>query len=129
MRQTVEKPQELSGKICPREVPKEIYPRDLPWANFQTILKAFPLLVRLQATKTKENVSRMSCLNIFWVSRKIFPDKPCGLSTVCTRSQTKPHKVNMQKVGNQKICCCPVLQNKSSPRPRVSKLTNRTLLR
>ena len=65
---TVEKPQELSGKVCTREVLREIrlsrgrspkgksdYPKDLSWANFQTIPKAFPLLVRLQASKTEEN--------------------------------------------------------------------------
>ena len=32
---------------------KSDYPRDLPWANFQTIPNAFPLLVRLQASKTE----------------------------------------------------------------------------
>ena len=72
----MEKPQELSGKSCPREVPREIrlsrgksdfpegrspegksdYPRDLPWTNSQTIPKAFPQLVRLQASKTEESV-------------------------------------------------------------------------
>ena len=35
---TVESPQGLSGKICPREIPRVIrklaYPRDLSWANF-----------------------------------------------------------------------------------------------
>ena len=36
---------------------KSDYPRDLLWANFQTIPKTFPLLVRLQASKTKENES------------------------------------------------------------------------
>ena len=45
------------------------YPRDLPWANFQTIPKALPLLVRLPASKNKGNVSRRSGLNIFRVSR------------------------------------------------------------
>jgi hypothetical protein len=50
---------------------KSDYPRDLLWANFQTIPKAFPQLVRLQASNTKENVSCRSCLNIFWVSRRI----------------------------------------------------------
>ena len=77
--QTVEKPQELSGKICLREVLREIrlsegksdYPRDLPWANFQIHPKAFPQLVRLQASKTEENVSRRSSLNIFWVYRRV----------------------------------------------------------
>ena len=34
------------------------YPRDLLWANFQTIPKAFPLLVRLLPLKTEEDVSR-----------------------------------------------------------------------
>ena len=29
------------------------YPRDLPWANFQIFPKAFPLLVRLQASKNQ----------------------------------------------------------------------------
>ena len=47
------------------------YPKDLPWANFQTIPKAFPLLVRHQASQTEGNVSRRSCLNIFWVSRNV----------------------------------------------------------
>ena len=47
------------------------FPRDLPWANLHTILKAFPLLVRLHALKTGENVSRRSFLNIFWVSRRV----------------------------------------------------------
>ena len=50
---------------------KSDYPRDLPWANFQTIPKAFPQLVRLQASKTEENVSRRSSLNIFRVSRRV----------------------------------------------------------
>ena len=50
---------------------KSDYPRDLPWANFQTIPKAFPQLVRLQASKTKENVSRRSSLNIFLVSHMV----------------------------------------------------------
>ena len=45
--------------------------RDLPWANFQTIFKAFPLLVRLQASKTEENMSRRSCLNLFQVLRRV----------------------------------------------------------
>ena len=44
---------------------KSDYPRDLLWANFQTIPKGFPLLVRLQASKTEGNMSCRSCLNIF----------------------------------------------------------------
>ena len=44
------------------------YPRDHPWANFQTIPKSFPLLVRIQASKIEGNGSRRSCLNIFRVS-------------------------------------------------------------
>ena len=48
---------------------KSDYPMDLPCANFQTIPKAFPLIVILQASKTDENVSRRSCLNIFRVSK------------------------------------------------------------
>ena len=49
---------------------KSDYPRDFPWANFQTTPKAFPQLVRLKASKTEENVSRRSSLNIFRVSRR-----------------------------------------------------------
>ena len=70
--QTVEKPQELSGKICPREVP-----RSCDWESLITrgtshgkISKAFPLLVRLKASKTEENVSHRSCLNTFRISKK-----------------------------------------------------------
>ena len=48
---------------------KSDYLRDLPWANFQNIPKAFPLLVRLQASKNKENVSCRSFLNIILVSK------------------------------------------------------------
>ena len=51
---------------------KSDYPRDLQWANFQTIPKAFPQLVRLQASKTEENVSSRMCLNIFRVSHSFF---------------------------------------------------------
>ena len=49
---------------------KSDYPRDFPWANFQTTPKAFPQLVRLKASKTEENVSRRSSLNIFRVCRR-----------------------------------------------------------
>ena len=48
---TVEKPHELSEKNF---LGQSDFPRDLPWANFQTILKAFPLLVRLQASQPKK---------------------------------------------------------------------------
>ena len=50
---------------------KSDYPRNLPWSNFQTIPKAFPLLVRRPVSKTEENVSRRSCLNIFRVFRRV----------------------------------------------------------
>ena len=50
---------------------KSDYPKNLLWANFQIIPKAFPRLVRLQASKTEENVSRSSGLNIFRVSRGV----------------------------------------------------------
>ena len=49
---------------------KSDYPRDLPLANFQTIPKAFALLVRLWASKTKEDASRRVSLNIFQFSRR-----------------------------------------------------------
>ena len=49
---------------------KSDYLRDLPWANFQTIPKAFPLLVRLWASKTEEDASRRVNLNIFRFSRR-----------------------------------------------------------
>ena len=47
--QTVESRKGLSGKICPRKVPRVI--RQI----FQTIPKDFPLFVRLWASKTDED--------------------------------------------------------------------------
>ena len=71
MGQTVEKIQELSKKFALGRSPgKSDYLRDLPWTNIQTIPKAFPLLVRLQDSKTEGNVSRSNSLNIFRVSRR-----------------------------------------------------------
>ena len=58
--QTVESPKGLSGKICPRVVPRVINPRDLPWQIFQTIPKDFPLFVRLWVSKTDEDAAQ-SC--------------------------------------------------------------------
>ena len=61
-------------KNLPMRSPERMseYPRDLQWSKFQTIPKAFPLLVRLWASKTKDDASRRVSLNIFWFSRRKF---------------------------------------------------------
>ena len=67
LRQTVEKLQGLFEKKSwgKSDFPeggspqgKSAYSRDLLWAKFQTIPKAFPLFVRLLALKTKEGHSK-----------------------------------------------------------------------
>ena len=93
--QTMEKPQELSRKSLPQGAPqgKSYYSRDLPWANFQTIPYAFPLLVRLQASKTEWNVSLRRCLKIFRAVKIVRTKKGDFLLEVTPQTPPPPPKV------------------------------------
>ena len=64
--QTVEKLQELSGKICPREVPREIrhsrgaQPQGKVWLSPEKYLKS-PKKVLIRSWESHEKVLGMSC--------------------------------------------------------------------